>query len=117
MAIGLDPGILAGLHRDPDAAVEGRLNGAGYCARITIPDYGARVEKHYGRKLGALAIDFPSRHFDFPNVFANKGLRHGGPIFRDGITDVADGLGLGRALGPASRQARAGDANPPRRSV
>ena len=63
MAIGLDPGILAGLHRDPDAAVEGRLNGAGYCARITIPDYGARVEKHYGRKLGTLGIDFPFRHF------------------------------------------------------
>ena len=63
MAIGLDPGILAGLHRDPDTAVEGRLNGASYCARIVIPDYGARIEKHYGRKLSALAIDFPFRHF------------------------------------------------------
>ncbi len=63
MAIGLDPGILAGLHRDPDARLEGRLNGAGYCARIAIPNYGARIEKYYGRKLSALTIDFPFRHF------------------------------------------------------
>ncbi len=63
MAIGLDPGALAGLQRDPDTVLEGRLNGAGYCARIAIPNYGARIEKRYGRELSALAIDFPFRHF------------------------------------------------------
>lgn len=70
MAIGLDPGILAGPHRDPDSAVEGRLNGAGYRARIAIPHYGARIEKHYGRKLNALAIGFPFRHFGLSIDFA-----------------------------------------------
>lgn len=54
---------LAALQRDPRRPVEGRLNGAAYSARIAIPDYGARIEKHYGRQLGALAMDFPFRHF------------------------------------------------------
>ena len=68
MTVGLDPNTLAALHRAPDAAFEGRLNGAGYRARIAIPDYGRRIEKHFdrqlgGRELGALAIEFPFRHF------------------------------------------------------
>lgn len=68
MPLGLDPGALAALQRDPGAGFEGRLNGAGYRARIAIPDYGTRIEKHYGRQLGgrglgALAIEFPFRHF------------------------------------------------------
>ncbi len=42
-------------------------------------------------------------HFDFPKILADKCLCNGGLVFRDGITDVADRLGLGRALGPASR--------------
>ena len=62
MAIGLDPGTLAGLHRDPDTALEGRLNGAGNRAWIAIPNHGTRIERHSGRKLGALAVDFPFRH-------------------------------------------------------
>ncbi len=63
MPVGLDSVTLAGLHRDPDTTFEGRLNGASYRARIAIPDYRPRIEKHYGRQLGALAIDFPFRHF------------------------------------------------------
>lgn len=61
--IGLDPRTLSALQRDPGSPFEGRLNGAAYTARIEIPDYGARIEKHYGRQLDALAIDFPFRHF------------------------------------------------------
>ncbi len=71
MAIDLDPGTLAGLDRDPDTAVGGRLNGAGYGARTAIPNHGARIEKHYRRKLSALAIDFPLRHFG-PSIDFDK---------------------------------------------
>jgi hypothetical protein len=63
MAIDLDPTALAAFERNPGAHVEGRLNGTTYTARIVIPDYGARIERHYGRRLNALAIDFPFRHF------------------------------------------------------
>ena len=63
MAIGLDSTALAALWQDPRTPVEGRLNGTTYTARIAIPDYGARIERHYGRCLSALAMDFPFRHF------------------------------------------------------
>ncbi len=63
MAIGLDPTALAALQRDPRTPVEGRLNGTAYTARIAIPDYGARIERHYGRRLSVLDMDFPFRHF------------------------------------------------------
>ena len=49
-------------------------------------------------------------HFDFPDILANKCRGNGSLIFHDGITDVTDGLGFGRTLGPASRHARATDA-------
>ena len=49
-------------------------------------------------------------HLDFPDILADKCCGNGSLIFHDGITDVTDGLGLGRALGPASGQARAIDA-------
>ena len=57
MAIGLDPIALAALQRDPRTPVEGRLNGTAYTARVAIPDYGARIERHYGRRLSALKVD------------------------------------------------------------
>jgi hypothetical protein len=63
MGIGLNSGTLTGLLRDPNSVVEGRLNGIRYRARISIPDYGGRIETHYGRKLDVLAIDFQFRHF------------------------------------------------------
>lgn len=63
MAIDLDPSALAALERDPGTPVEGHLNGTTYTARIAIPDYGARIERHYGQRPSALAMDFPFRHF------------------------------------------------------
>ncbi len=63
MAIDLDPTALVALARDPGTPVEGRLNGTTYTARIAIPNYGARIERQYGRRLNALAMDFPFRHF------------------------------------------------------
>ncbi len=69
MAI-LDPIALAALERDPRTPVEGRLNGgAPYTARIAIPDYGARIEQHYGRRLNALKMDFPFCHFGLSIAF------------------------------------------------
>lgn len=69
MAIDLDPTALAALQRDPRTPVEGRLNGTAYTARIAIPDYGARIERHYGRRLSALEVDFPFRHFGLSIAF------------------------------------------------
>jgi len=69
MAIGLDPIALAALQRDPRTPVEGRLNGTAYTARVAIPDYGARIERHYGRRLSALDMDFPFRHFGLSIAF------------------------------------------------
>ncbi len=62
MALGLDPRRLAGLLRAPYAPVEGRLAGVAYEARVAIPDYGARIERHYGRNPAALDINFGFRH-------------------------------------------------------
>ena len=63
MAHGLDPGALVGLQRDPRAAVKGWLADAAYTARIAIPDYRTRIERHYGRNLRTLGVDFGFRHF------------------------------------------------------
>jgi hypothetical protein len=69
MAIGLDPAALAALQRDPRAPVAGRMNGSAYSARVEIPDYGARIERHYGRRPSTLNMDFPFRHFGLSIAF------------------------------------------------
>lgn len=69
MAIKIDPSALAALQRNPHTPVEGRLNGTAYTAQIAIPDYGARIERHYGPRLGALDMDFPFRHFGLSIAF------------------------------------------------
>ena len=63
MALGLDPNALVGLQRDPSAAVAGWLAGAANTARIIIPNYATRLERHYGRSPSTLGVDFRFRHF------------------------------------------------------
>lgn len=43
--------------------LEGRLHGAYYRTRISIPDYVARLELHYDRCLDKLDVKLPFRHF------------------------------------------------------
>ncbi len=69
MALGLDPRHLADLLRAPDASVEGRLAGVAYEARVAIPDYGARIERHYGRDPAGLGMAFGFRHFGVTLTF------------------------------------------------
>ncbi len=69
MALGLDPRHLAGLLRAPDAPLEGRLAGVAYQARVAIPDYAARIERHYGRDPAALGMAFGFRHFGLVIAF------------------------------------------------
>ena len=69
MAIKIDPVAIAALQRDPQTPVEGRLNGTAYIARIAIPDYGTRIEQHYGQRLNTLGIDFPFHHFGLSIAF------------------------------------------------
>ena len=69
MALGLSPTALAALQRDPRTPVEGRMNATAYTARIGIPDYSARIKRHYGRRLSTLDVDFPLRHFGLSIAF------------------------------------------------
>jgi hypothetical protein len=43
--------------------LEGRLHGANYRTRISIPDYVTRLELHYDRCLDALDVKLSFRHF------------------------------------------------------
>jgi len=69
MAIKIDPITIAALQLNPQTPVEGCLNGTTYTAKIAIPDYGTRIERHYGQRLSALDIDFPFRHFGLSIAF------------------------------------------------
>lgn len=69
MSLGLDPSQLAGLARAPYAPVEGRLAGVAYEARVAIPDYGERIERHYGRDPAGLGVAFGFRHFGVTLAF------------------------------------------------
>ncbi len=69
MTLGLDPRRLAGLLRAPYAPVVGRLAGVAYEARIAIPDYGERIERHYGRNPADLGVAFGFRHFGVTLAF------------------------------------------------
>ena len=69
MALGLDPRHLAGLLRAPEAPLEGRLAGVAYQARVAIPDYAARIERHYGRDPAGLGVAFGFRHFGLTLAF------------------------------------------------
>ncbi len=105
-----DP-ALAALRRDPHTPVEGRLNGTAYSARIAIPDYGACIERHYGRRPGALAMDFPFRHFGLSIVFEKPvelAVHDEARRLDDGLRALLDGFGpvtLGNAYLPERARA------------
>jgi hypothetical protein len=63
MSAGFDLTVLDGLRQNPNTPVKGRLYGANYVARIAIPDYAARLEQHYDRRLDTLDVKLPFRHF------------------------------------------------------
>lgn len=60
---------VAALERNPGAPTSGRLNGTAYTAKFMIPEYGRRLERHYGRNPEGLPVGFPFRHFGLAVTF------------------------------------------------
>ncbi len=70
MNTGNGPGCFAGILRDPGAVASGCLNGAGYTARVAIPDYRERVARHYSCDPGSLSPPFEFPQFGIIVEFA-----------------------------------------------
>lgn len=60
---------LARRHNDPLKPSEGRLNGAAYQARVAIPDYCARLRRHYGPDTLSALKTMNFQHFGFEIEF------------------------------------------------